>query len=170
MVVSLSDEEISRLYRVRKPVMQMLKNRGYRVCDMEINMSQQDFINLFPQNLRREDFDIHTAKLDNPADQICVFFPEEAKIGAETLKAYVRRLYSENVLKAILVVQDKPTIFEGFSSHKEKEKPTAFVQITCTNEGSSESRLEIFLEAQLMMFYDNLVPQDHAITDTQNKT
>ncbi|PKI26352.1 hypothetical protein CRG98_048959, partial [Punica granatum] len=37
--MTLSNDEITRLHRIRKTVMQMLRDREYLVGDFEINMS-----------------------------------------------------------------------------------------------------------------------------------
>ncbi|KAF2303942.1 hypothetical protein GH714_024784 [Hevea brasiliensis] len=53
--MTLSEDEIKRLFRIRKTVMQMLKDRGYFVGDFEINMTREQFISKFGENMKRED-------------------------------------------------------------------------------------------------------------------
>lgn len=60
--------------------------------------------------------------------QIYVFFPEEAKVGVKTMKTYTNHMRSENVSRAILVVQLNLTPFAR----------------TCINEISSKFHLEVF--------------------------
>lgn len=38
-----------------------------------------------------------------------VFFPEEAKIGIKTIKAYCQRMQEQNISRAIIVVQQGMT-------------------------------------------------------------
>ena len=61
-------------------------------------------------------------------DQIYVFFPEEQKVGVKTMKTYTNRMKSENVFRAILVVQQNLTPFAR----------------TCINEISTKFHLEVF--------------------------
>jgi DNA-directed RNA polymerase I, II, and III subunit RPABC1 len=57
-----------------------------------------------------------------------VFFPEEAKVGVKTIKTYVDRMKTENVHRAILVVQQNLTPFAR----------------QCVSEMSSKYHLEVF--------------------------
>ena len=67
-------------------------------------------------------------------DQIYVFYPEEAKVGVKTMKTYTNRMKSENVFRAILVVQQSLTPFAR----------------SCQAEISSKFQLEVF---QVMTIY-----------------
>ena len=60
--------------------------------------------------------------------QIYVFFPEEPKVGVKTMKTYTNRMKSENVFRAILVVQQNLTPFAR----------------TCISEISGKFHLEVF--------------------------
>ncbi|CAJ1951753.1 unnamed protein product [Sphenostylis stenocarpa] len=152
----LSDEEIARLYRIRKTVMQMLRDRGYLVGDFEINMSKLEFKSKFGEHMKREDLVINKSKKDNSSDQIYVFFPEEAKVGVKTMKTYTNRMNSENVSRAILVTQSSLTPFAK----------------TCISEISSKFQLEVFQEAELLVNIKEheLVPEHQVLTDLEKKT
>ncbi|XP_021905796.1 DNA-directed RNA polymerases II and IV subunit 5A [Carica papaya] len=126
--MTLSDEEVRRLHRIRRTVMQMLKDRGYFVTDTELNMSKQQFLSKYGENMKREDLVINKAKRSDSSDQIYVFFPDEQKVGVKTMKTYTNLMKSENVFRAILVVQQNLTPFAR----------------TCINEISSKFHLEVF--------------------------
>ncbi|XP_027339487.1 DNA-directed RNA polymerases II and IV subunit 5A-like [Abrus precatorius] len=154
--MALSEEEIGRLHRIRKTVMQMLRDRGYLVGDFEINMSRHDFKNKYGENMKREDLVINKSKKHNSADQIYVFFPDEAKIGVKTMKTYTNRMNSENVFNAILVAQQNLTPFAK----------------TCVSAISSRFHLEVFQEAELLVNIKEhvLVPEHQVLTDQEKKT
>uniref|UniRef100_A0A5B7AWK1 Putative DNA-directed RNA polymerases II and IV subunit 5A n=1 Tax=Davidia involucrata TaxID=16924 RepID=A0A5B7AWK1_DAVIN len=154
--MSTSDEEITRLYRIRKTVMQMLRDRGYLVGDFELEMTKYQFIQKYGENMKREDLVINKAKRNDSSDQIYVFFPEEQKVGVKTMKTYTNRMKSENVFRAILVVQQNLTPFAR----------------TCINEISSKFHLEVFQEAELLVNIKDhvLIPEHQLLTNEEKKT
>ncbi|KAK2371756.1 DNA-directed RNA polymerases II and IV subunit 5A [Trifolium repens] len=151
-----SEEEITRLYRIRQTVMQMLKDRNYLVGDFELNMKKHEFKDKYGENMKREDLVINKTKKDKPSDQIYVFFPEEAKVGVKTMKTYTNRMNSENVFRAILVCQTSLTPFAR----------------TCVSEIASKFHLEVFQEAELLVNIKEhvLVPEHQVLNDTEKKT
>ncbi|KAG5617001.1 hypothetical protein H5410_016825 [Solanum commersonii] len=126
--MTLSEEELSRLFRVRKTLMEMLSDRGYLVGDFEINMSKYEFLQKYGENMKREDLVLQKAKRNNSSDQIYVFFPEEPKVGVKTMKTYTERMKKEDVFQAILIVQQNLTPFAR----------------TCISEISTKFHLEVF--------------------------
>ncbi|RDY08222.1 DNA-directed RNA polymerases II and IV subunit 5A [Mucuna pruriens] len=152
----LSDEEIAKLYRIRKTVMQMLRDRGYLVGDFEINMTKHEFKSKYGEHMKREDLVINKSKKDNSGEQIYVFFPEEVKVGVKTMKTYTNRMNSENVFRAILVLQSNLTPFAR----------------TCISEISSKFHLDVFQEAELLVNIKEhvLVPEHQVLTDSEKKT
>ncbi|XP_059444328.1 DNA-directed RNA polymerases II and IV subunit 5A-like [Corylus avellana] len=154
--MTLSDEEINRLFRIRRTVMQMLKDRGYFVGDFEIDMTKEQFKDKYGENMKREDLVINKAKRNDSSDQIYVFFPEEPKVGVKTMKTYSQRMKAENVYKAILVVQQSLTPFAKSS----------------INEISSKFQLDVFQEAELFVNIKEhvLVPEHQVLTSEEKKT
>ncbi|GLT48548.1 hypothetical protein SLA2020_221660 [Shorea laevis] len=152
----LSEAEIKRLLRIRKTVMQMLKDRNYFVGDFEINMTMSQFISKYGENMKREDLVINKAKRNDSSDQIYVFFPEEAKVGVKAIKTYINRMKSENVFRAILVVQQNLTPFAR----------------TCINEIPTKFQLEVFQEAELLVNIKEhvLVPEHQVLSSEEKKT
>ncbi|KAM7475535.1 hypothetical protein LguiB_022778 [Lonicera macranthoides] len=155
--MATSDEEITRLYRIRKTMMQMLDDRGYLVADEESKkLTKQDFINKYGENMKREDLVIKKFKRNNNSDQIYVFFPEEPKVGVKTVKTYTNRMKEDDVVRAILVV---------------KQNLTPFAK-TCLNEISTKFHLEVFQEAELLVNVKEhvLVPEHQLLTNEEKKT
>lgn len=66
----LSEEEITKLFRVRKTVLQMLKDRGYFVGDFELDMSREQFKKKFGESMKREDLVINKSMRNNSSDQV----------------------------------------------------------------------------------------------------
>ncbi|KAK9268929.1 hypothetical protein L1049_000695 [Liquidambar formosana] len=154
--MSLSEEEITRLYRVRQTVMQMLKDRGYLVPDPDLNMTKHQFISKYSENMKRDDLVINKSKRGENSDQIYVFFPEEQKVGVKTVKTYMNRMKSENVFRGVLVVQQNLTPFAK----------------QCVNEISSKFHMEVFQEAELLVNIKEhvLVPEHQVLTTEEKKT
>ncbi|KAL2497272.1 DNA-directed RNA polymerase II and IV subunit 5A [Abeliophyllum distichum] len=152
----MPEEEIGRLYRVRKTLMQMLLDRGYLVGDYDINMSKQQFLLKYGENMKREDLVLIKALRNNSSDQIYVFFPEEPKVGVKTMKTYTNRMKDESVFRAILVVQQNLTPFAR----------------TCISEISTKFHLEVFQEAELLINIKEhvLVPEHQMLTLAEKKT
>ncbi|EPS66115.1 hypothetical protein M569_08662, partial [Genlisea aurea] len=153
----LSEEQITRLYRIRKTLMQMLKDRGYIVGDFEIEMTKSQFIQKYGENMKREDQTVLKGLRNNPSDQIYVFFPEEPKVGVKPIKAYTNKMKEEGIHKAILVVQQNLT-------------PIARSCITETI--SSKFHLEVFQEAELLINIKDhvLVPEHQLLSPEEKKT
>ncbi|KDP33706.1 hypothetical protein JCGZ_07277 [Jatropha curcas] len=154
--MTLSEDEIKKLFRIRKTVMQMLKDRGYLVTDYEINMTREQFISKYGENMKREDLVINKSRRNEPSDQIYIFFPEEQKVGVKTMKTYTNRMKNENVYRAILVVQQNLTPFAR----------------TCIAEIASKFQLEVFQEAELLVNIKEhvLVPEHQVLTNEEKKT
>ncbi|KAL5570878.1 hypothetical protein UlMin_020475 [Ulmus minor] len=152
----LSDEEINKLFRIRRTVMQMLMDRNYLVGDFEINMTKEQFRNKYGENMKREDLTINKTMRNDSSDQIYVFFPEEPKVGVKTMKSYANRMKSENVFRSILVVQQNLTAFARAS----------------LSEISTKFHLEVFQESELLVNVKEhvLVPEHQVLTTEEKKT
>ncbi|TRY63911.1 hypothetical protein TCAL_00358 [Tigriopus californicus] len=104
------EQEIYKLWRIRKTVMALCHDRGYLVTQDELDQSIDQFKQQFgdkpsEKQPSRNDLIILVAHNDDPTDQMFVFFPEEIKIGIKTIRAYCKRMQEENITRAIIVVQ-----------------------------------------------------------------
>ncbi|MED6204212.1 hypothetical protein PIB30_006968 [Stylosanthes scabra] len=87
----MSDDEIKKLYRIRKTLLEMLRDRGYLVADVEMNKIEDEFKKDpgdFGESQRddiKEALVMSKCKNDNPSDQIYVFFPKAEKIAEKEL-------------------------------------------------------------------------------------
>ncbi|XP_031478771.1 DNA-directed RNA polymerases II and IV subunit 5A-like isoform X2 [Nymphaea colorata] len=102
-------EDTVTLWRVRRTILQMLRDRHYNVDDSELKMNLNEFADRFGQSVNRDDLIIKAPKTDDRNDHIFVFFIGEAKVGVKIMRAYAERMRSENVLRGILVVREQLT-------------------------------------------------------------
>lgn len=68
--MATSDEEITRLYRIQRTIMQMLNDRGYIVADHELNMSKELFIDKYGEYLKRDALSIQKTRRNDSSDQV----------------------------------------------------------------------------------------------------
>lgn len=153
--MSLPDEEITRLFRVRRTVLQMLKDRGYAVEKSELEITRKDFVQKFGENMKREDLLILKHREKDSSDQIYIFFPEGTKSGVPVVKAFLNRMKTDNVPSAILVVQKGLT-------------PPAKAAVTEIN---ACFRMEVFEEAELLVNVTEhaFVPQHKVLSSEEKK-
>jgi len=155
--MSVTDEEIAKLekitklFRIRRTVWQMLNDRGYSVDENEMNMTKQQFIDRFGMNLKREDLFIQVENRDDASDRIFVSFPEVSKkVGCSVLKETVGRMQTLNVSRAILVIEQGLT-------------PQAKQVIS---EAAKNYRIETFQDSELLVNISQhkLVPKHEVLT------
>mmetsp|Transcript_22129 Transcript_22129/g.66461 ORF Transcript_22129/g.66461 Transcript_22129/m.66461 type:complete len:224 (+) Transcript_22129:327-998(+) len=136
-------EETFRLWRVRRTLMQMCRDRGYDVPDAECTMSLEEFGARFGFGAGAGDVsgasrgDLNTT-LEHPEtnDVLALFFPESKKVGIADVRTILENVKDEDVDGAIMVVRAGMT-------------PTAKKSI---NEAqSSICKIEAFDEAELIV-------------------
>ncbi|KAF3965687.1 hypothetical protein CMV_010147 [Castanea mollissima] len=110
----VSEDETNRLFRIRKTVMQMLKDRGYLVADFEVDMTKDQFRRKYGESMKREDLVINKTKRTDSSDQ-------EAELMVN-IKEHV--LVPEH---QVLTTEEKKTLLERYTV-KETQLPR--IQVT----------------------------------------
>ncbi|XP_008788539.2 DNA-directed RNA polymerases II and IV subunit 5A-like isoform X1 [Phoenix dactylifera] len=142
-----------KFFRIRRTLLEMLRDRGFLVTDAEIAMTREQFIEKFGINFRKEVLDFHRSKRDDPSDIICVFFVED-KLCIMSLEAYLTQMNSAKLTRAIFVVKDKPT------------------QLFLWELGDhSAKHLEVFTEEELLVNISKnvFVPKHELLTSPKKK-
>jgi len=107
--------DVSRLYQIRRTVLQMLQDRGYIVGQADMDMDKEAYRAKYmpagDATTTREALTLLLQKKDDPTDQIFVFWPDDAKVGVKPIKKYCDRMKEEAVYRAIMVVQHTLTPF-----------------------------------------------------------
>ena len=141
-----------RIYRVRRTVLQMLRDRGYMVDQADVDQSEEDFFEKHSTSPQRDGLTLLVQKRDDPTENIFVFWPADPKVGVKPIKRYMERMNEEDVKRAILVVQ---------------QNLTAFARQALSEIQSSEGlTIEQFQESELLVNITEhvLVPQHMVLT------
>uniref|UniRef100_A0A914PW63 DNA-directed RNA polymerases I, II, and III subunit RPABC1 n=2 Tax=Panagrolaimus davidi TaxID=227884 RepID=A0A914PW63_9BILA len=152
------ENEIYRLWRIRKTVMQMCHDRKYLVTQEELDLDIEGFKTQFgdkPSERRpaRSDLILLAAHTEDPTDQLLVFFPDEPKIGIKTIKTICTQMQEQKITRSIVVVQVGMT-------------PSAK---TAIHDMAPKYQIEQFLEAELMVNITEheLVPSHIVMTNEE---
>lgn len=134
----------------------MLRDRGYLVSQKELERTKDEFRNEFGDEPRRDDLTVFVPKVDDPTEQIFVFFAEEPKVGVKTIKTYAQRMRDESVARAIMVIQ------ASLTPHAKQSLVDVMPQF----------HIETFQEAELLVNITEhtLVPKHQLLTDDEKKT
>jgi len=109
-------DQPTRLYQVYKTIIQMLKDRGYITPTSSEDLSKEDFFAKFNINpadgfISREPLSLLMSNKNDPTDHICVFFPDEPKVGVKPIRKYCERMKDAHVQRAIIIVKQAMTTF-----------------------------------------------------------
>merc|ERR1719265_303662 len=137
---SMSDDEATKLWRVRKTVFEMLQARGYQVGEKFMEERKEDFeaqLNAArAEGAGRERFIILVHKKTAIDDQLIVFFPEENKrVGVKPIRILAEKMDERKIKEAILVVR----------------QPLTPLANSAINEAMSKLRIEVFHENELII-------------------
>jgi len=107
----MSNTAGGRIYRARRTILQMLRDRGYMVDATDVDETEEEFFEKFTPSPQRDMLTLLVQKRDDPTEQIFVFWPMDPKVGVKPIKKYMERMNEEDVKRAILVVQQNLTAF-----------------------------------------------------------
>lgn len=146
--------EAARLWRVRKTLLEMLRDRGYIVRQRDLDMSREEFVHEFGEHPRRDELEVLASHTENEDDSIIAFFPEE-KPGVKTLNTYVQRMRDNEANRAILVLS-QPLTAQARNS---------------LSEVNQKYPMEQFLEQDLLVNITKheLVPQHNVLDENEKK-
>uniref|UniRef100_A0A7S1SMF5 DNA-directed RNA polymerases I, II, and III subunit RPABC1 n=1 Tax=Tetraselmis chuii TaxID=63592 RepID=A0A7S1SMF5_9CHLO len=148
-------DNATKLFRIRRTCLQMLRDRGYLVSEAELNQSKENFTDKFGDEPLRDQLTILVCKQEDPTDQIFVFFPDEVKIGVSTIKTYFNRMKDEAVHRAVMVMPGTLTSFAK----------------TSLQDISSKYHIEQFKENELLVNITQhvLVPEHRLLTAEEKR-
>eukprot|EP00871_Galdieria_phlegrea_P003205 jgi/Galph1/3886/GphlegSOOS_G2525.1 len=151
------EQEVTKLFRVRRTLLEMLRDRGYVVLEnsSDLEMTREEFGRRFQEsNYSRDSLTMLKQHQSEPSDQIYVFFPSEDRVSVKTLRDYFVRMDQERVYKAIIVVIKSLSPFAKQGIQKV----------------SPQFQVEVFLEMELLVniTHHELVPK-HEVLSTEGK-
>jgi len=149
-------DEATRLYYVRRTIVQMVVDRGYLVTQKLKDETLEAFKQDFESHLnKREQFPFLFRKKDDLTDQLFVFFPEDLKVGVKPIRSYCEKMKEQSVQRAIIVV------IQGMS---------AFARQALA-EMAPKYKLEHFTETELLVNITEhqLVPKHIKLTPAEKK-
>lgn len=151
---------MTKVWRVRKTVFEMLNDRGYQVADKHLKETKEEFERLWKQTTDegggRERLIILVHKKQFPDQQLIVFFPEENKrVGVKPIRILAEKMDEKHIKEAILVVK----------------QPLTPLARTAINEAMSKMRIEVFHESELVINITRheLVPKHQPLTEEEKQ-
>jgi len=98
------DPEVSRLWRVKRTVLELCRDRGYDISADEIEMRLEEFAqrNASGGTVDRDRLNFYAQKED-PNDKIYVFFSEESNVGIKTMRRFITILDEKQVQVGIII-------------------------------------------------------------------
>lgn len=137
-------------------IMTMLHDRGYLVSQRELDMTLDQFRANFGDNPDRNELTILVSSKDDQQNQLFVFFPDEPKVGMNTVTKYAERMEAEAVSRAIVVV------IAGMTPIAKRRMDAMRPKLI----------MEYFLEQELLVNITEheLVPLHTVLTEEEKKT
>lgn len=142
--MNLDENEILTIFRVRRTVLQLLRDRGYVVFDSkdDLELSRQRFEEKFVKinQIIRDNLEIKRPRWNLPSQRILVVFvkgeKDKSAIGVKSIRNYCERIKQDDFHKAIMILHGRLT-------------PHAKQAICAIN--SLVDRIEYFNESELIV-------------------
>ena len=103
------EQEIYKLWRIRKTILQLCHDRNYMVTSDELEQTLEQFKQTYADRPSqgepsRSKLIVLVSHNDDPTNQLYVFFPDDPKVGVKTIIAYLKKMEDEEIKRAIIVV------------------------------------------------------------------
>ena len=158
----MEHDQITKSYRVRKTVLEMLMDRGYAVSEAERNETLDEFkaqfCDMSTGTVDAERLTITKLKASDPTQKIMAFFPaDDRRIGVGLVKRIYDTMTADNATASIIVLRAEITAFAR----------STVARLSVTNE---PRRIELFKEDDLLVNITKhqLVPQ-HILLSAEEK-
>mmetsp|Transcript_9302 Transcript_9302/g.25301 ORF Transcript_9302/g.25301 Transcript_9302/m.25301 type:complete len:218 (-) Transcript_9302:716-1369(-) len=151
--------ETTRLFRVTKTVLQMLRDRGYPVTERMLSMTREGFVEKYKsdEDATKIDRAKITINFQTDEDNMMVFFCTDEKLSTDSYKLFAEVMESNKANKGIFILRS------GIS-------PNANKAIDELNMGGTK-RIEKFRESELVVNITEheLVPKHEVLSDDEKK-
>ena len=122
-------DEVTLLYRVRRTVLQMLKDRGYIIKEDKLQQSKQDFatyyhdrgnkrdcLNMMVERRKDQQLAASEFALEEENQKMVVFFPDVEKLNMADLKQIALKMIETNCFNSIVIVKSASQVSQKVSS------------------------------------------------------
>ena len=152
---------ITRIWRIRRTIFEMLADRGYVVAEKYRNEPREAFQSMWAETVGRgggkRDLAILVQHAANPAEHLIVFVPEDTakRVGVKPIRELAEKMEEKNISRGIIVVQQPLTAFAK----------------TAVQEASPRLEIEVFMESELLVnvTHHELVPKHLPLSQEDKK-
>jgi DNA-directed RNA polymerase I, II, and III subunit RPABC1 len=105
-------DEITAMYRVRKTVFQMLKDRGYIISERKLAQTKQEFADFYASGPRDKLNTLVTKRKagdeltdDGGENKMFVFFHDQEKLNEAAVKQIAHTMLTNRVFNSMVIVK-----------------------------------------------------------------
>ncbi len=117
-------DQVTVLYRVRKTVLQMLKDRGYVTSEKKLSQTKAEFTATYSGQRSSLNMLVTKRKIegqppvDDGSDKILVFFLDNEKMNEMDVKRISATMIENDVLKSIVIIKGTTQVSRRVSLRK----------------------------------------------------